>query len=259
MTFKKSDDSFGILTLIASSTQSSLSKFREGEEGESIEKTIKIKLVFFLIIIFSQSFGANPETSNNLNTAANAGYLSSVEKEIIYEINLFRSNPADYAEKYISPLGKLYKGKLLYYPNDKPLLTKEGVRALNECVRELKKASPLPIVYPSPGLTKAASDLVKDQSRTGKTGHIGSDHSDSKKRIERFGNWKTRIAENIAYGGTSARQVIIYLLIDDGQYDRGHRKNFLQPDFKMVGVAFGKHPAYNNMVVMDFAGSFIEK
>lgn len=220
---------------------------------------MKPALTILLILVFSLSFGVNPEISNNLNTAANAGYLSSVEKEIIYEINLFRSNPAEYAEKYISPLAKLYKGKLLYYPNDKPLLTKEGVRALNECVRELKKAKPIPIVYPSEGLTKAATDHVKDQSKTGKTGHYGKDRSDSRRRMERYGDWQIRIGENIAYGGISSRQIIIYLLIDDGVYDRGHRKNFLRPEFTTVGVSTGKHPEYNTMCVMDFAGSFIDK
>jgi uncharacterized protein YkwD len=68
-----------------------------------------------------------------------------------------------------------------------------------------------------------------------------------------------RIAENIAYGGTSARQVIIYLLIDDGVQDRGHRKNFIQPEFKTVGVSVGFHPEYKTMCVMDFAGFFVDK
>lgn len=268
------NNSFGILTLIASSTivpayrQAGLSargearlndKVGQEEEGESQIIKLKITLTVILFIISHMCFGTNPETANNLNTAANVSYLSPIEKEIVFEINLFRSNPAEYAEKYIAPLGKLYKGKLLYYPNDKPLLTKEGVRALNECVLELKKATPLSIVYPSSGLTKAADDHVKDQSKTGKTGHKGGDRSDLKKRIERYGDWKVRIAENIAYGGTSARQVIIYLLIDDGEYDRGHRKNFLRPEFKTVGISAGYHPVYNTMVVMEFAGSFIDK
>jgi uncharacterized protein YkwD len=197
--------------------------------------------------------------SDNLNTAANANYLSPIEKEIIYEINLFRSNPAEYAEKYIAPLAGRYKGKLLHFPNDKPLMTKEGVKALNECVRDLKTASPVPVLYPNQGLSKAAKDHVKDQSKTGKTGHYGSDRSDSKTRIERYGTWKVRIAENIAYGGISARQVVIYLLVDDGVAGRGHRKNLLQSDFKTIGVAAGNHPVFGKMYVMDFAGSFIDK
>ena len=220
---------------------------------------MKTLVTVIFLSVFLLGFATDPKTTNNLNTAENVSYLSPFEKEIIYEINLFRSNPADYADKYIAPLAKNYKGKLLYYPNDKPLLTKEGVRAVNECVRELKKVAPLSVVSPSSGLTKAADDHVKDQSKTGRTGHYGSDRSDSRKRMERYGEWKMRIAENIAYGGTSARQVVIYLLIDDGVPDRGHRKNFIRPEFKNVGVSVGNHPEYNTMCVMDFAGSFVDK
>ena len=215
-------------------------------------KRLKILLISFL---FAAVVLAN---DNGLRTADNVNYLSAYEKEIIYEINLFRSNPASYSQNYIEPLSKKYKGKLLYYPNDLPLKTKEGVRALNECVRELKKAQPLPVLYPSRGLTKAAEDHVKDQSETGKTGHTGSDRSNVKTRIERYGDWHERIAENIAYGGISARQIVIYLLIDDGEYKRGHRKNFLTPEFKTVGVAVGTHPEYKTMCVMDFAGSITD-
>ncbi len=215
--------------------------------------------ILYLITVSYASSGTEPEKASRLNTAANAGYLSAFEKEIVFEINLFRSNPAEYAVKYIEPLSKMYKGKILHYPNDKPLLTKEGVKAVNECVRDLKKATPLPILYPSIGLSRAAADHVKDQSKTGGIGHYGKDGSTSRKRIERHGNWEARIAENIAYGGISARQVIIYLLIDDGVYDRGHRKNFLMADLKNVGVATGNHPVYNTMCVMDFSGPFTDK
>ncbi len=191
-----------------------------------------------------------------LNTASDAGYLSTLEKEIVLEINKLRSNPVQYAEEYIAPLAKHYDGRILYYPGDQPLITREGVSALNECVRELKKQQPVPIMYPSPGLTKAAHDHVRDQSKTGKTGHTGKDKSSMRDRIERYGIWQVRIAENIAYGAKTARQIVIYLLIDDGVRDRGHRKNLLNPDFKTVGIAIGNHPQYEVMSVMDFAGGF---
>ncbi|WP_319503087.1 CAP domain-containing protein [uncultured Draconibacterium sp.] len=189
-----------------------------------------------------------------LNTAADVNYLSELEKEVVYEINLFRSNPSAYAEKYIDPLAKYYDKKILYYPGDKPILTKEGVSALRECLRALKNASPAPVLYPDKLLTQAADDHQKDQAKTGKTGHIGKNGSNSKIRIERYGKWQVRIAENIAYGNTSARQIVIFLLIDDGVKNRGHRDNLLQTDFKNVGVACGTHPRYHTMCVMDFAG-----
>lgn len=224
----------------------------------------KVILLLSILIVSLSGFGSANNNSADwndatLNTAANAGFLSPLEKEIILETNKLRSNPAKYAEEFIAPLANNYKQKLLYYPGDKPLLTREGVQALHECVRVLKKQQPLPIIYPSRGLTKAASDHVKDQSRTGRTGHTGSDRSGSRERMERYGDWNIRIAENIAYGGTRARQIVIYLLIDDGVKSRGHRKNFLNPDFKMMGVATGRHPEYGSMTVMDFAGSYKTK
>lgn len=227
---------------------------------------MRIRLFFLMILLVQFAWAGNINSDNNsawnyaeLNTAANASYLTTLEKEIILETNKLRSNPAKYAEEYIEPLAKNYKKRMLYYPGDKPLITKEGVRALHECVRELKKQSPLPILYPSQGLSKAANDHVKDQSRTGKIGHAGGDRSSTRDRIERYGEWKIRIAENIAYGGISAQQIVIYLLIDDGVKSRGHRKNFLHPDYRFVGVATGSHPHYGNMSVMDFAGSFTSK
>ncbi|MDX1285031.1 MAG: CAP domain-containing protein, partial [Draconibacterium sp.] len=226
---------------------------------------IKVTLVFIIAFqLLSCGYAKNSKNNGNegnislLNTAANAGYLSSLEKEIIYEINLMRSNPAKYAIDHIAPLANNYRSKMLYYPGDDPLKTKEGVRALNECVRVLKRTKPLPIIYPSKGLSKAASDHVKDQSRTGRTGHLGRDRSNVKQRIERYGDWNIRIGENIAYGGFSARQIVIYLLIDDGIRDRGHRKTFLHPDYRKIGLATGTHPKYKSMCVMDFAGEFTE-
>lgn len=220
---------------------------------------MRLQVTLLFLFIISAVFGTEPKNTAGLNTAINANYLSPLEKEIIYEINLFRSNPAKYAEDYIAPLAKSYQKKILKYPGDQPILTKEGVNALYECVRVLKKATPKPILYPDRSLTKSAEDHQKDQSRTGKTGHVGSDNSSLKKRIERYGNWKVRIAENIAYGNTSARQVIIFLLIDDDVKNRGHRNNMLNPDFNVVGVSCGSHPVYNTMCVMDFAGGVTGK
>ena len=218
--------------------------------------------IWIAILFIGLCLGASANEKlkdRTLNTASDVNYLSELEKEVIYEINLFRSDPSEYAEKYIAPLAKYYERKVLHYPGDKSIMTQEGVSALNECVRVLKKATPAPVLFPDKLLTKAANDHQKDQAKTGKTGHIGKDRSNSKDRIERYGKWQLRIAENIAYGNTSAQQIVIFLLIDDGVKSRGHRANLLQPDFKSVGVACGSHPRYNTMCVMDFAGGMEDK
>lgn len=220
---------------------------------------MRTALTIFFISLVYLSLGTTPNSKNKLNTAINVNYLSPIEKEIILEINRFRSNPAKYANDYIAPLAKYYEKKILHYPNDKSIRTQEGVKALHECVRVLNNATAQPIMQPNEALTKAAKDHQKDQSKTGKTGHTGSDRSDLKQRIERYGEWQVRIAENIAYGNSSARQVIIFLLIDDGVKSRGHRKNLLHPAYKTVGVAYGEHPVYSTMCVMDFAGGMVRE
>ncbi len=205
--------------------------------------------VFYFILSAVSAFSNVPEIPGELNTAKNANYLSPLEKEIIFEINLFRSNPAKYAQDYIVPLAKNYNNRLLHYPGDRlAIRTFEGVGALHECVQVLRKETSKSLMFPNPVLHKAARDHQKD-----------SDNSNLRTRIERHGQWQKRIAENIAYGNTSARQVVIFLLIDDGVKSRGHRTTLLNPDLKFAGVACGSHPVYNTMCVMDFAGGMLEK
>jgi hypothetical protein len=219
----------------------------------------KILILFFLIFRASCAFSGDPVYSwktEELNTAANNEYLSDFEKEVILEINKLRSNPARYATDFIEPLKEGYDGRKFYYPNDLPLMTQEGVSAILECIGFLKNQKPVGLLKPNPGLSFAAKDLVDDQSESGGIGHKGSDESGFRDRIERYGNWSVRIAENIAYGHISPQQIVIYLLIDDGIKSRGHRLNFLNKDFRIVGVATGKHPHYDSMCVMEFAGEF---
>jgi len=218
-------------------------------------KRIQGFILFLLISLWAPAEnGRNPA----LNTAEKVNYLTPLEKEVIYEINLFRSNPARYAKQYIEPLAKYYEKKILHYPGDKSIQTIEGVRALNECVKELEKATPQPIIYPNKGLSQAARKHQKDQQKTGRTGHTGSDGSNMRQRVEKYGKWQVRIGENIAYGNSSARQIVIFLLIDDGIKDRGHRATLLHPAFKLVGVACGSHPVYETMCVLDLAGGMAD-
>ncbi|MBN1822649.1 MAG: CAP domain-containing protein [Prolixibacteraceae bacterium] len=215
----------------------------------------KIGLIFWVLFLSFRVFSSSWE-ENALNTAANISYLSDFEKKVIYEINKLRSDPVRYAIEYVEPLKKYYNGRKLFYPDDLPLMTKEGVNALIECIRFLKTQKPVPILNPNQGLTLAANDHSSDQSESGQTGHKGRDQSGFRDRIERYGDWSGRIAENIAYGDISPQQVVIYLLIDDGIPSRGHRKNFLDENFRLVGVSEASHPYYEKMCVMEFAGKF---
>jgi len=214
---------------------------------------------WILLIGLSKMLTAADVKTDVLNTAKDATYLSPLEKEVIYEINLFRSDPATYSKMYIEPLKNHYDKKILHYPGDRAIKTTEGLRALTDCVTQLKKATAKPVLYPNKDLSMAARYHQQDQQKSGKTGHISSNGSTMKERVQRFGAFKIGIGENIAYGNTSARQIVVFLLIDDGVSNRGHRNMLLHPEMRLVGVACGKHPVYETMCVLDFAGGMAEK
>jgi hypothetical protein len=191
-----------------------------------------------------------------LNTAARADYLSDNEKAVVLEINKLRSNPAAYAREYLEPMLTMYKGKLLYMPDNDPIITREGLTALQEAIRDLKKAKPAPPLQPDARLTRASADHQLDQTKSGKTGHKGGSGSSIDDRISKYVEWDKKIAENIFYGDPDARSVVLHLVIDDGVPGRGHRINFLDPELRYVGVASGTHKVYRYMCVMNFAGGF---
>lgn len=214
-----------------------------------------------LIILAVVRPAAAAETGNSwdipaLNTAAGADYLSDNEKAVVLEINKLRSNPAAYAREYLEPMLKMYKGKMLYMPDNDPIITREGIAALQDAIRALKSAKPAQPMLPDPRLTKASADHQQDQTKSGKTGHKGSNGSSIDDRISKYGKWDKKIAENIFYGDPDARSVVLHLVIDDGVPNRGHRVNFLDPELRYVGVASGTHKVYRYMCVINFAGGF---
>ena len=68
-----------------------------------------------------------------------------------------------------------------------------------------------------------------------------------------------KVAENISYGGNTARGVIIQLIVDDGVPGRGHRVNIFSPTYRFVGVGCESHARYNGTCTLDFAAGYIEK
>jgi len=198
---------------------------------------------------------------NVLNTgdkSKQVEFLSQIELEIVEEMNLVRQNPAAYSQN-LEKLKKYYDNDLLQFPGKTPVRTREGVKAVEEAIRYLKTAEPAPKLKISEGLSQAARDHVNDQSRSGKTGHIGHDGSKPYERMERYGSWEGLSGENIAYGDDSARMIVMQLIIDDGVPARGHRENIFSREFRYTGVAVGGHPIYRTMCVIDYAGEFTEK
>jgi len=174
----------------------------------------------------------------HLDTARDVYYLSDLEKDIILEMNMARSDPKKYAEMYINPnLGAYAK----------------------ECYEELINSASRPTLFPKKGLSQAAKDHVADQGPKGLTGHNGTDGSSMSVRINRYGTWGGGASENISYGYNTAREIVLQLLIDDGIESRGHRKNIMNINTRYAGIATGPHSVYRYMCVQDFAVEYTDR
>ena len=195
------------------------------------------------------SFLAAPVIAFSLNLVQARENSGSAESEqisaaaVIRELNLARENPGSYAT---------------LVAESRPLHMIEHGRAVDEAVRFLKKARPLPPLTLSPGMSHAAADHCAEQIG-GQLGHDGNDRSSPGDRINRYGTWSATWGENISYSRKTAREVVLALIIDDGVRGRGHRKNIFNPKFNVAGVAFGPHARYRTVCTIDFAGGYAER
>ena len=182
----------------------------------------------------------------------------ALERGVVDELNRARTDPSGYANDIERDL-QYYQGNLFRRPGDESFLqTHEGAAAAREAIRVLRQTKPLPSLRSSPGITLATRDHLNDQAPRGLMNHKGTDGSMAWDRVSRYGDWKSKISENMTFGAATAHDVISELLIDDGIADRGHRKNILDPQIKLVGVSCGPHKSFRVMCDIVHAGGFVE-
>ena len=176
---------------------------------------------------------------------------------VIHEMHLARQNPAGYAT-HLEQLRASFNGSVMVLPGGTRIPAHEGTRAIDEAIHFLRHTQPLSSLAISSGISRAAADHCADQAGGG-FGHVGSDHSHAQARMSRYGSLSGGWAENISYGKSNARDVVMALIIDDGQPARKHRKNIFNPIYNCAGAAFGRHARFGTMCSIDFAGGFAER
>ncbi|MET0647699.1 MAG: CAP domain-containing protein [Pyrinomonadaceae bacterium] len=209
----------------------------------------------FVCLLLSLTFTTAGSSARQLTSAKGAA-VAALEQEILKEINLARTRPAEYAA-YLEQLRPYFKGKEYARPGMPGLITQEGAQALEEAIGAMRAARPAPALSLSQGMCSGAHLLVKDQAGTDLSGHKGNDGSFCEQRVQRFGTWKEPIGENLSYSNDTARERVLTLLIDDGFANRNHRKRLLDTSFRVAGVACGEHKL-GAMCVITLAGGFTD-
>jgi hypothetical protein len=196
-----------------------------------------------------------------LSTSLEAGVRPSREPfsggAVIREMNLARQHPDVYAGFVAAARGH-FRGNILVLPGGTLMRTHEGIVAIDEATHFLQHTRPLPPLIASPGMMLAANEHVTDQADGG-FGHAGSDRSDPGQRLSRYGVWSGRWGENISYGKSTARDIVIALIVDDGLKGRKHRHNIFNGDFNYAGAAVGPHARYRTVCSIEFAAGYAER
>ena len=184
--------------------------------------------------------------------------LTTFEAGVAATINRLRRDPTGFTAA-LEQYRRYYVDTYIYLPGlDAPILTTEGVPAVDEAIAVARRARPRPALRMSPGLSRAARAHAFEIGRAGTVDHNGRDGSEPLQRMQRHGRVTGLAGENIGTGWGSSAVMVMSLFVDDGIRGRGHRVNLLELGYHAVGVGCGPHSRFGTVCVLDFADDFRE-
>ena len=181
-----------------------------------------------------------------------------IEEEIFNEHNKLRKNPKIYIQKLEKSLN-FYQNNILSKENEIPIPTYEGINAVKNAINFLRNQEPVQELIYSKEMSLSCKDLVNDIGPKGLVTHEGTEIKNIYNRLEKYCDWEGVIAENLDFGFKIPENIIMNMIIDDGDENRYQRKNLFYPDFKYVGIGVGPHRDYGICVVIEYAYNIREK
>ena len=166
------------------------------------------------------------------NTAINADYLSTEEKEMIYVTNMMRMDPQLFGNTVVKQ-----------FPDKEGVLYYKTLTEYKSLLKDLAKSKPLPLLYPD----KRASESAKCHAiSSGEKSYVGHVRQNEKCKKIKFYD-----AECCDYGRYFPLDILIGQLVDEGVEGLGHRYAFLTM-FTKLGVSIQPHKGYGRTAVFDF-------
>ena len=181
-----------------------------------------------------------------------------IEQEIFKKQNELRKDPKSYIEKLQNSL-KFYNNYILLKEGETPIPTYEGVEGVKNAINFLQNQKPVPELIYSKEISLSCKAILNDIGPKGLVSHEGTEIKNLYNRLEQYCDWDGAIAENLDFGFKNPENIIMNMIIDDGDENRYQRKNLFYSDFKYVGIAVGPHRDYGHCVVIEYALNIREK
>ena len=175
-----------------------------------------------------------------------------IVEEIFKEQNEVRKNPKSYIKKLQNSL-KYYSNNVLFREGEIPISTYEGVEGVKDAINFLQNQSPVQELIYSKDIGLSCKDIIDDIGPKGLVTHEGTELKNIYNRLEQYCDWDGAIAENIDFGFKIPENIVMNMIIDDGDENRYQRKNLFYPHFKYVGIGVGPHKEFGFCTVIEYA------
>jgi uncharacterized protein YkwD len=177
-------------------------------------------------------------TLEKANSAKEVAKYTDEEKKVVFYMNLARLNPDLFA--------KTYYQKYLDSTQTKETSFTRSLK--NDLVGKYK---PMEVVTVKEDLTDEAVSHAKDTGKKGNMGHFTSDGKSYEFRIKSLKETYKALAEACDYGNDKALNIVMHLLIDEGQATIDHRKSILEKKHLLTGVSIQPHKKEKHTCVIE--------
>jgi len=162
--------------------------------------------------------------------------LTELERAFVEELRALRRAPRAYATLLREARVPFFHGRQLNLSRNDgsqvALATAEGVAAALEAIEQLERTPPLPDLTLVDGLTFAARDAIARNSL----------QPNAVERILEYGDAQGHMRQNVWMSSLPALQaadIVMAMLISDGDPKRQQRTALLSPDVHCIGVCAG--------------------
>jgi uncharacterized protein YkwD len=179
---------------------------------------------------------------------------AALDEQIFNEINSIRADASGYIALLNSIKGNFdgntYKerGKVSYE-------TEEGVTAVDEAIAYLTGLTAMDPLFREEGMNFACKDHVEDTGLSGTFGNTGTDDSTVEDRVDKYG-LALNPSQSNAYGKVTAQDVLLRMIIDDGNAERSNRLNIFISTNNNTGIHSGIHNVTGHMSCVTFAEKY---
>lgn len=173
---------------------------------------------------------------------------------IIPEINLVRSFP----EKYVEHLVKdktYFKGNMLCRPLQNPIRVMEGEAAYDEAIEFLRSQEPIEELKTDRRLSLTCQEHCEDIGPKGIINNDGSKKENMNQRLEKLLEWDYILCQLMDYGSRSPIEVVIALLVGDGDSLRTNRKSIFRTDLNYGGAWTTEHKDFDSVSTIVLVGN----